>query len=90
MFTKTLFETSRIAPTFVLLASDASAGALEETLVLSSDFLAPKTAAKRDESQKAEVTLKSISDLNVGSEGSSFAKLMWPRDPALLTSIARE
>lgn len=98
MFTNTLFDTSRTAPppvvaaaTLVLFASAACAGSPDdEPPPISSDFLAPKTAAKRDESQKAEVMLKSISDLSVASEGSSFAKLMWPRDPALLTSIARE
>lgn len=97
-FTRTLFDKSRTAPPPVLLAAvtlvsafDAPAGSPdEEPPPFSPDFLAPKTAAKRDDSQKAEVMLKSISDLSVASEGSSFAKLMWPRDPALLTSIARE
>lgn len=62
----------------------------EKAHPFSSDFFAPNIAVKRDDSHKAEVTLKSISDLKVASEGSSFAKLMWPREPALLTSVARE
>lgn len=83
-FTKTFLETSLAALLFAFTAS------LDEESPLSSHFFAPKMAAKRDESQKAEVTLKSMSDLSVASEGSSLTRLMWPRDPALLTSIARE
>lgn len=100
MFTTMLFDTSCTVSALAVAAVVApflSTSAPLSPNVPSTELpelrfglFAPKTAVKRDDSQRADVMLKSISDRNAASEGSSLAKLMWPREPALLTSTARE
>lgn len=100
MFTTTLFDTScavsalaveavvaPFSPTPAPLTANVHSTELPK---LGFGLFAPKTAENRDDSQRADVMLKSISDRNAASEGSLFAKPMWPREPALLTSTARE
>ena len=69
---------------------DVASGSVLGKARSSAGLQAPKSEVKRDESQRADVTLRSTSDFSLANEGSSCTKLMWPREPALLTSTARE
>lgn len=96
MLTTRLLEAQVVSPVTAPLPGTSSA----LKVVASGSFLgkvrpsggpqAPNREVKRDDSQRADVTLKSISDFSLANEGSSSTKLMWPREPALLISTARE